>query len=184
MVREMAPASRRRLNAQGMFLRRQRIFARLREGLSYEEIASEEGVTATRIRQIVSEVLQKRAVDSGADHAKLQLDRLAPAMQLAAEAVAAGDVSAIAPYLKVLDRLDRYQSVAGAHQVYDDEARAKLLDKLNRVAANLGVDEVMRAAALEHLKKQGAIVDEATEPEGGEAQEASPVEGQEEEHGA
>ena len=127
-----------------MILRRRRIFARLREGLSYEEIAREEGVTSERIRQIVSEVLQKRAVDSGADHAKLQLDRLAPVMQLAAEAVAAGDVTAIAPYLKVLDRLDRYQRVAGANQVYDDEARKKLFDKLNRVAANLGVDEVMR----------------------------------------
>ena len=29
-------------------------------------------------------------------------------MQLAAEAVAAGDVPAITPYLKVLDRFDRY----------------------------------------------------------------------------
>jgi DNA-directed RNA polymerase sigma subunit (sigma70/sigma32) len=37
--------------------------------LSYDEIAAEEGVTATRVRQIVSQVLQKRAVDSGADHA-------------------------------------------------------------------------------------------------------------------
>src|SRR6516165_8022248 len=67
---------------------------------SYEEIAGEEGVSRERIRQIVSEVLQKRSVDSGADHAKLQLDRLVPVMQVAAEAVAAGDVSAIAPYLK------------------------------------------------------------------------------------
>ena len=156
--------------------RRQRIFARLREGLSYEEIAAEEGVTGTRIRQIVSEVLQKRAVDSGADHAKLQLDRLAPVMQLAAEAVAAGDVSAIAPYLKVLDRLDRYQTVAGANQVYDDEARKKLFDKLNRVAANLGVDEVM-AAAREHLKKLGMISDEVSVGEGEPATNAA--EGQE-----
>jgi hypothetical protein len=70
---------------------RRRIFARLSEGLNYDEIATEEGVTGARIRQIVSEALQKRAVDSGADHAKLQLDRLAPVMQLAAEAVAAGD---------------------------------------------------------------------------------------------
>jgi DNA-binding CsgD family transcriptional regulator len=155
MLEERAPARRRRLNAQGMVLRRRRIFARLREGLSYEEIAGEEGVSAERIRQIVSQVLQKRAVGSGADHAKLQLDRLAPAMRLAAEEIAAGDVSAIALYLKVLDRLDRYRSVAGAHQVYDDEARRKLLDKINRVAANLGVDEVMAAAAREHLKKTG-----------------------------
>src|SRR5271166_5262092 len=161
MVREMAPARRRRMGAAGMILRRRRIFARLREGFSYEDIAQEEGVTSERIRQIVSEVLQKRSVDSGADHAKLQLDRLAPVMQLAAEAVAAGDVTAIAPYLKVLDRLDRYQTVAGANQAYDDEARKKLLDKINRVAANLGIDEVMAAAAEEALKKEGMISDEA-----------------------
>src|SRR5271165_4717256 len=161
MVREMAPARRRRMGAAGMILRRRRIFARLREGLSYEDIAQEEGVTSERIRQIASEVLQKRSVDSGADHAKLQLDRLAPVMQLAAEAVAAGDVTAIAPYLKVLDRLDRYQTVAGANQAYDDEARKKLFDKINRVAANLGIDEVMAAAAEEALKKEGMISDEA-----------------------
>jgi DNA-binding CsgD family transcriptional regulator len=132
MVREVAPARRRRMGAAGMILRRRRIFARLREGLSYEDIAQEEGVTCERIRQIVSDVLQKRAVDSGSNHAKLQLDRLAPVMQLAAEAVAAGDVTAIAPYLKVLDRLDRYQTVAGANQAYDDEARERLFDKINR----------------------------------------------------
>jgi transcriptional regulator with XRE-family HTH domain len=176
MVEDKAPASRRRLGAQGMVLRRRRIFARLREGLSYEEIAGEEGVSRERIRQIVSQVLQKRAVDSGADHAKLQLDRLAPAMQLAAEGVAAGDVSAIAPYLKVLDRLDRYQSVAGAHQAYDDEARRKVLEKLNRIAANLGVDEVMAAAAREPLKEQGEVVDE---PGKAEAAERRPGSGEE-----
>jgi hypothetical protein len=89
------------------------------------------------------------------------LDRLAPVMQLAAEAVAAGDVTAIAPYLKVLDRLDRYQTVAGANQAYDDEARTKLFDKINRVAANLGVDEAMAAAAEEVMRKQGMIWGEA-----------------------
>ena len=104
---------------------------------------------------------------AGADHAKLQLDRLAPAVQLAAEAIAAGDISAIPPYLKALDRLDRYQSVAGVHQVYDDEARKKLIDKLNRVAANLGVDEDLAAAAREHLKNLGEIVDEPPKAEGG-----------------
>jgi predicted transcriptional regulator len=166
MVDEKAPARRRRLGAHGMIFRRRRVFARLREGFTYDEIANEEGVSSSRIRQIVSEELQKRAVDSGADHAKLQLDRLAPAVQLAAEAIAAGDISAINPYLKALDRLDRYQTVAGAHQVYDDEARQKLIDKINRVAANLGVDEVMAAAAREHLKKLGEIVDEPGEAEG------------------
>ena len=155
MVQEMAPV--RRLGVLGKMARRKRIFARLREGASYEEIAGEESVSRERVRQIVSEVLQKRSIDSGADHAKLQLDRLAPVMQLAAEAVAAGDVTAITPYLKVLDRLDRYQTVAVGHQVYDDEARKKLIDKINRMAANFGVDEVMAAAARAHLIKIGQI---------------------------
>ena len=167
MVEEKAPARRRRLGAHGMIFRRRRVFARLREGFTYDEIASEEGVSSARIRQIVSEELQKRAVDSGADHAKLQLDRLAPAVQLGAEAIAAGDISAINPYLKALDRLDRYQSVASANQVYDDEARKRLLDKINRVAENLGIDEVMWKAGREHLKKTGQIpADEPDEAEG------------------
>jgi hypothetical protein len=165
MVQEMAPA-RSRLSPQGKMARRKRIFARLREGASYEEIAGEEAGSRERIRQIVSEVLQKRAVDSGADHAKLQLDRLAPAVQLGAEAVAAGDVSAISPYLKALDRLDRYQTVATGNQVYDDEARKKLLDKINRIASNLGVDEVIAAAVQEHSKTIGEIPDD--EPAEGE----------------
>jgi hypothetical protein len=52
---------------------------------------------------------------SGANRAKLQLNRLAPVMQLAAEAIAAGDVAAITAYLNVLGRLDRYQTVAVGH---------------------------------------------------------------------
>jgi hypothetical protein len=155
MVQEMAPG-RRRVGALGKMQRRKRIFGRLREGASYEEIAAEEGVGRERVRQIVSEVLQRRSVDSGADHAKLQLDRLAPLMQLASEAVAAGDIRAITPYLKVLDRLDRYQSVAVAHQGYDDEDRKKLMAKINRMADNLGVDEMWNAAR-EYLKKHGAF---------------------------
>jgi DNA-binding CsgD family transcriptional regulator len=160
MVQELAPARRRRPNAHGKMQRRKRIFARLREGASYEEIAGEECVSRERIRQIVSEVLKKRAVDSGSEHAKLQLDRLAPAIQLGAEAIAAGDVSAISPYLKALDRLDRYQTVASAEQVYDDEARKKLMDKINRLANNLGIDENFAAAVEAHLKKTGQIPDD------------------------
>jgi hypothetical protein len=78
-------------------------------------------------------------------------------MQLAAEAVAAGDIRAITPYLKVLDRLDRYQTVAGAHQVYDDEARKKLMDKINRMAENFGINEAFAAAVQAHLIKIGEI---------------------------
>src|SRR4029077_7801077 len=102
MVEDKARARRRRLGAHGMMFRRRRIFGSLREGFTYDEIAADEGVSPSRIRQIVSKELQHRAVDSGAEHAKLQLDRLAPAIQLAAEAMAGGDISAITPYLKAL----------------------------------------------------------------------------------
>jgi hypothetical protein len=70
-------------------------------------------------------------------------------MRLAGEAIAAGDVTAIAPLMKGHDRFDRYQWAAKAVQVYDDEARKKLMDKINRVAANLGVDEPREAEETE-----------------------------------
>jgi hypothetical protein len=71
------------------------------------------------------------------------------------------------PYLKALDRLDRYQVVASANQVYDDEARKKLMDKINRMAANFGIDENFAAAVHEHLKTIGAIPDDgASEGDG------------------
>src|SRR6202044_3528884 len=143
MVEDKAPVRRRRLGAHGMMFRRRRIFASLPEGFTYDEIAADEGVSVSRIRQIVSKELEQRAVDSGAEHAKLQLDRLAPAIQPAAEAIGGGDISAITPYLKALDRLDRYQTVASANQAYDDEARKKLMETINRMAENLGIDEVM-----------------------------------------
>jgi hypothetical protein len=41
----------------------------------------------------------------------------------------------------VIDRVDRYQRAAKVNEVYDEEARSKLFEKINRVAANLGVDE-------------------------------------------
>ena len=87
------------------------------------------------------EALARRVVDDETDHAKLQLARLAQAMQIASVAVADGDVRAIPALLKVIDRVDRYQRAAKVSEVYDDEARKRLFDKINRVAANLGIDE-------------------------------------------
>ncbi len=109
-------------------------------------------MTPGRIRRIVRQALERRRiVEEGAEHAKLQLTRLAPAMRLAGEAVSDGDVKAIAPLLKVLDRLDRYRRAAKANQVFDDEAREKLPAKINLVAAGLGVDLVERTVAVASL---------------------------------
>ena len=151
MENESAPAPKPRLNALTRAARRARIFGRLREGWAYDEIASEERLTPERVRQIVREALERRLPDEDTDHAKLQLSRLQPAMRVAAQAVEEGDVTAIAPLLKVLDRLDRYQRTAKVNQVYDDDARKRLFDKLNRVAANLGY-AVVKAPAKDEPK--------------------------------
>ncbi len=94
----------------------------------------EERLTAARVRQIVSEVLQKRQVDDSMAHALLQLSRLGPAVQLAGEAVARGELQAIWPLLGALDRLDRYQKDARAIHRDNEETRRKLYDRINRLA--------------------------------------------------
>jgi hypothetical protein len=128
---------RPRLNIVTKAERRKRIFARLREGWAYDEIAREERVGAERIRQIVSEVLGKRVIDRGTDHARLQLERLMPALRVTGEAIARGELKAVAPLIKVIDRLDRHQETVVAKYEYGPEERRRLLDKINRLADNL-----------------------------------------------
>src|SRR5580704_11154692 len=137
--------ARPKLNPYTKALRRERIFSRLRLGTSYREIACEERVSEQRVRKIVSDALDQQGTDLPADHALLQLVRLEGAHEVAAQAIAAGDLRAVGPYLKVLGRLDRYQ--AGAKKdPYDDGAWEKLLGKMNRILARLEVDDARKAA--------------------------------------
>jgi len=80
------------------------------------------------------------------------------ALRLAAEAVAAGEVGAIAPYLEVLAQLDRYQGAASVKQAYDDKAKERLFAKINRVAARLDRRQAAKTAA-------GGVSDAAQAPE-------------------
>jgi hypothetical protein len=43
--------------------------------------------------------------------------------------------------LKALDRLTAIGDPGQANQVYDDDARKNLVDRINRIASNLGADE-------------------------------------------
>jgi hypothetical protein len=134
---QQTPEPRRRLNVLTKAERRQRIFARLREGWAYDEIAREERVSAERIRQIVSEVLGKRIIDRGADHAHLQLERLMPALRVTSEAIGRGELRAVCPLIRAIDRLDKHQDTVVAKHEYGPEERQRLLDKINRIADNL-----------------------------------------------
>jgi hypothetical protein len=167
---------KRRLNGLDRVLRRARIFSRLREGWAYDEIARLEQLTTERIRQIVREALDRRLIEEDADHAKLQLARLEPAMRMATEALEDGDVRVIVPFLKLLDRVDRYQKTAKVTQVYDGEARRKLFEKLNRVAANLGLEPMKEPAKAE--AKEAAEGEAAAEATGAGGSDQSPESGE------
>jgi hypothetical protein len=145
---EQKSEPRRRLTVFGREARTKRIFARMCEGWAYDEIAREERLSPQRARQIVSGVLDKRVIDRGQDHARLQLARLAPALRAAGDALSTGDVKAIGPFIKVLDRLDKYQTTFAGTYDYGPEEREKLLKKINTIVARLqGLDPGKEAPA-------------------------------------
>ena len=60
-----------------------------------------------------------------------------PALRLVGEAIGRGELKAVGPLIKVIDRLDKHQDTVVAKHTYGPEERQRLLDKINRVAANL-----------------------------------------------
>jgi Sigma-70, region 4 len=105
----------------------------MQQGWSYEAIARDEGLSRERIRQIIKDALEGRDAEPSGDHQRLQLARLDPALRLAAEQVAAGDIKGIDRLIRVLKQMDKYQGAAEAHLArFDDEedARERIFDKL------------------------------------------------------
>ena len=92
--------------------RDKRIVERAREGVSYHEIAEEEGLSEQRVRQIVTEVLEGREALERVHHARLQIDRICRAVRAAGAALERGDVRAVGPFLKAVEKLDRYHVIA------------------------------------------------------------------------
>jgi len=159
---------RRRLNILTRTARTKRIFARLREGWAYDDIAKEERLSAERVRQIVGQVLENRVLDRGEDHAHLQLERLRPALRLAGEAVARGELKAIGPLIKLIDRLDKHQGAIVKPFAYTADHRKRLLDKLNFMAANLASDDedpVLKSEPDEPGREEAAPLGEEAGPQ-------------------
>jgi hypothetical protein len=138
----MTPSSPRpyvvRRTAHERAERQIRIMGMVRSGFSYEAIASGEQLSRERVRQIVVLALHEKG-RTRVDHMRVQRARLEPALRLAAHGVENGKLSAIDRLLRVLDRLDKYDAVADSPPAYDDNAREKLLAKLDRVAARLNI---------------------------------------------
>jgi hypothetical protein len=60
-----------------------------------------------------------------------------PALRIVGEAIGRGELKAVAPLIKVIDRLDKHQDTVVAKHSYGPEERQRLLDKVNRIVDNL-----------------------------------------------
>ena len=58
-------------------------------------------------------------------------------MRIVGEAIGRGELKAVAPLIKVIDRLDKHQETVVAKYSYDPEDRQRLLNKVNRLVDNL-----------------------------------------------
>jgi hypothetical protein len=76
-----------------------------------------------------------------------------PALRLVGEAIGRGELKAVAPLIKVIDRLDKHQETVVAKYSYGPEERQRLLDKVNRLVANLA-DPEPEAPAVEAVEKE------------------------------
>ena len=103
---------RKRIRKYGREARAARILERLRDGFACEDVAREEGLNVRRVRQIAAAAIKAREAAADLTHAHLQIDRLGFAMRVAAEAMANGDIRAIAPFVKAVGELDGYQATA------------------------------------------------------------------------
>jgi hypothetical protein len=160
----------------GRAARTKRILERLREGWAYDEVAREEGLTDRRVRQIVAEYLEDRDAVEGVTHAHMQIDRLGWALRVAAEKMAEGDIRAIGPFIKAIDRLDRYQALARRTGTQQPTAEADLVVIRSLVARIRGADpsgEGLPATAPEAGADGDGL---ATSPSGDSADAGTPAE--------
>ena len=118
MSDEPKPSSERaRKRASGktrrkvLIKRRDAYFDLLVSGYSIEQIASHTKRSASAVRRAVGQALAKRRLDAPEDYARLQVARLSKALRCADVSLEAGDLKAIAPFLKVVRELNLYHGV-------------------------------------------------------------------------
>jgi hypothetical protein len=117
-----APVRRNRSNAARRAARRkradreQRIIAFLNRGVSVAEIASTEGVTLKRMRNLVQEILVKRMPQPPAEFLALQVSRLNEALLVSYSAMHTAwegtNFQAVDRVVRIVRELDRYHGFA------------------------------------------------------------------------
>ena len=120
--------------------RARRVFASLIAGSGVDEIAAAERLTRKRTESILREALRGRWVVQAEEFAQLQIARLEQMILRLLDRIQNGDLKAIDRALKIVDRLDRYHGFTKARRLpeqFGEEERARLLKKLNEMAARL-----------------------------------------------
>ena len=106
---------RQRLEArQAKAERNVRLFNLLKAGVPIAEIALQEGLSVSRAREVVQEMLARREVDPPAGFVQLQIGRLSDAMMVAHAAMMEGNMQALDRVLRIVGELDRYHGFGGA----------------------------------------------------------------------
>ena len=129
--------------------RNRRIFSLFLRGLGLDAIAAEVKAPVKIVQAIVQEQLDRRWIPRVADFAKLQIARLERLAQGLADAAERAESKAVDRMLKIIDRLDRYHGFTRASPAadpYDEDARARLLEKINVIADRLAEAEDEDAA--------------------------------------
>jgi len=117
-----------------------RIVAARIAGRTIEAIADSEGLSRKRVEKLLRDELRRRGVASAADYARLQIARLENLTETLAPLAATGETAVIDRLLKIFDRLDRRHGLgkaAPANDAADEDTRAKLLARLNRMAERM-----------------------------------------------
>jgi hypothetical protein len=120
--------------------RAQRVLASLIAGAGLDEIGVKEKITRKRTEKILRDELRRRWVAPAQEFARLQIARLECMILKLIDRVQKGELEAIDRALKIVDRLDRYHGFTRADrgiEPYGEEERARLMQKLNDMAARL-----------------------------------------------
>jgi hypothetical protein len=96
---------------QELIKRREAYFDLLVSGYSIEQIAGHMGKSPPAVRCAIGQALATRRLDAPEDYARLQVARLTKALRCADESLEEGDLTAIAPFVKVVRELNLYHGV-------------------------------------------------------------------------
>ena len=118
--RPRSPLSRREKKLAGArerraakVTRREDMLEDIVSGCDYRVIANKNNLSIKTVRREVDRALDQRPLASVDRYVRVQVERLTKALQTIDRAIEQGEIQAVDPLLKVIEKLDRYHGLAG-----------------------------------------------------------------------